>query len=66
MHHLRTERRLTQEQLAELLTVPRTTLAYWERTGKLTGRTVILRMSAVFGIPVAKLLRAEKRRPDGL
>ena len=60
LHHLRTERHLTQEALAKLLDVPRTTLAYWERTGNLTGRTVILKMAVTFGIPIAKLLRSEK------
>lgn len=60
LHHLRVERDLTQEELAKLLGIPRTTLAHWERTGNLAGRVVILKMAATFGIPVIKLLRPKK------
>lgn len=60
LHHLRKEHRLTQQQFADVLGVPRTTLAYWEQTGNLTGRKVILKMAAVLGISVAALLRDEK------
>jgi transcriptional regulator with XRE-family HTH domain len=66
LHHLRTERHLTQEQLAKLLGVPRTTLAYWERSGNLAGRMVILKMAAAFKIPLVKLLRPDKGRDKGL
>jgi len=60
LHHLRNERHLTQQEFAERVGVPRTTLAYWERTGNLAGRKTILKMAAVLGVSVAELLRAEK------
>lgn len=60
LHHLRKERKLTQEDLAMLTGVPQTTLAYWERTGKLTGRKVILRLANALDVSLDKLLRPEK------
>ncbi len=59
LHHLRTERNLTQEQVAEAVGVPQSTLAYWERTGKLPGRGVILKLSRTFGVSIQQLLREE-------
>jgi transcriptional regulator with XRE-family HTH domain len=59
LYHLRKERKLTQGQLAELTGVPQTTLAYWERTGKLTGRKPILRLAEALDISIVKLLRAD-------
>lgn len=60
LHHLRNERKLTQQELAKLTGVPQTTLAYWERTGKLTGRKAILRLANVLDVSLNKLLRPEK------
>jgi transcriptional regulator with XRE-family HTH domain len=60
LHHLRKEKKLTQEELAKQAGIPQTTLAYWERTGKLPGRETIVRLSSVLGVSVAKLLRADK------
>jgi transcriptional regulator with XRE-family HTH domain len=60
LHHLRQEKDLTQEELAKAMGVPRSTLAYWERTGNLTGRKIIIRMANVLGVSVTKLLRVEK------
>jgi len=57
LQHLRKERKLTQQELAKRTAVPQTTLAYWEKTGKLTGRKVILRLAAALRVPVTKLLR---------
>jgi transcriptional regulator with XRE-family HTH domain len=51
---------MTQHQLARLTGIPQTTLAYWEKTGKLTGRKPILRLAAVLRVPLPKLLRANK------
>ena len=64
LHHLREERNLTQTELAKLAGVPQTTLAYWERTGKLAGREVILRLAAALDVSVVKLLRADKSKPN--
>jgi transcriptional regulator with XRE-family HTH domain len=62
--HLRREKHLTQVELAIRTGVPQTTLAYWERTGKLTGRQTILRLAEVLGVSVNKLLRADKSDTD--
>ena len=60
LKHLRKERKLTQQELAMRTGVPQTTLAYWEKTGKLAGRKVILRLAAVLRVRVGKLLRVDK------
>jgi hypothetical protein len=60
LHHLPTERGLSQDELAAKVRIPQSTLAYWERTGKLPGREVILRLSEELGISVSTLLRAGK------
>ncbi len=60
LYHLRQERHLTQAELAKKVGVPQTTLGYWERTGRLTGRKVILQLAAALNVSVTKLLRAEK------
>jgi len=41
--------------------VPQTTLAYWERTGKFTGRTIIIKMAKALGVSVEELLRVDKQ-----
>ncbi len=64
LHHLRQERNLTQAELAKRAGIPQTTLAYWERTGKLAGREVILRLAAALDVPAVKLLRADKSKPN--
>jgi transcriptional regulator with XRE-family HTH domain len=63
LHHLRKERKLTQQALADLVGVPQTTLGYWERTGKLSGREIIFRLAKALGVSVNQLLR-EKPRQD--
>ena len=60
LYHLRQEQKLTQQQLAKRAGVPQTTLAYWERTGRLTGRKIILQLSAALGVSVSKLLRPDQ------
>jgi transcriptional regulator with XRE-family HTH domain len=57
LHHLRKERNLTQHELAKMAGVPQTTLAYWERTGKLTGREIIFKLAKALEVSVNKLLR---------
>jgi transcriptional regulator with XRE-family HTH domain len=63
LQHLRKERDLTQTELAKQTGVPQTTLAYWERTGKLAGRKAIIRLAAALGVSVTKLLRSDKVDP---
>jgi transcriptional regulator with XRE-family HTH domain len=55
---------LTQQELAKLVGVPQTTLGYWERTGKLSGREIIMRLAKSLEVSVPKLLRIEKSRQD--
>lgn len=58
--HLRKEKRLTQQELADLTGIPQRNLAYWERSGKLKGRREIVSLAEALGVPVQKLLRPEK------
>jgi len=37
--------------------VLQSTLAYWEKTGKLTGREAIFKLAKALGVSVAELLR---------
>jgi transcriptional regulator with XRE-family HTH domain len=60
LHHLRIEKHLTQDQVAKLTGVPQTTLAYWERTGNLPGRQVIIKLAKTLGVSVSDLLRLDK------
>ena len=58
LHHLRKERGLTQQEVAKLTGIPQTTVAYWERTGNLTGRAIILKLAKALRVSVSELLRA--------
>jgi transcriptional regulator with XRE-family HTH domain len=62
LHFLRNERGLTQVEVSRLTGLPRTTLMYWERTGNLAGREVIVKLAKAYRVSVAKLLRSEKVR----
>ena len=62
LHFLRRERELSQEEVARLTGIPRTTLMYWERTGNLAGRRQILALAKIYRVSVQKLLRAENSR----
>ena len=55
---LRSQRGLTQEQLAEKLDVSRQTVAKWERGDTLPDVGNCVRMADVFGIPVEVLARS--------
>ena len=58
LHHLRTEKGLSQDELSKSTGVPQSTLAYWEKTGQLTGRDTIIKLAKAFGVTVEELLRA--------
>jgi len=58
--HLRKERGLSQDELSRLTGVPQTTLAYWETSGNLVGRKVILKLAKALGASVDELLRVDK------
>jgi len=62
LHHLRLEKDLTQREMAKLIGIPRSTLAYWERTGNLTGRKIIIKMATILGVSVNALLRVDTPR----
>ena len=59
LHHLRKQKGLSQDALSSLTGVPQSTLAYWEKTGKLTGRETIFKMAKALGVSVEKLLRQD-------
>lgn len=59
LHHLRNQKNLTQDELSKMTGVPQSTLAYWEKTGKLVGRETIFKMAKALGVSVEKLLRQD-------
>ena len=64
LQHLRREKRLTQDQLAKMTGVPQTPLGYWERTGNLPGRQIIIKLAKALGVSVSELLRLDKAESD--
>ena len=62
LNHLRKQKGLSQDALSELTGVPQSTLAYWEKTGKLTGRETIFKLAKALGVSVEKLLRENERK----
>jgi transcriptional regulator with XRE-family HTH domain len=60
LQHLRMEKGLSQDELSERTGVPQSTWAYWEKTGKLAGREIIIKTAKVLGVSVEKLLRVDK------
>lgn len=64
LQQLRRERKLTQQELAKLAAVPQTTLAYWERTGRLAARHIILRLASVLDVSLNKLMRPDRAQRD--
>jgi transcriptional regulator with XRE-family HTH domain len=60
LQHLRKEKGLSQDKLCEIIGVPQSTWAYWERTGKLAGREVIIKTAKALEVSVEELLRVEK------
>lgn len=59
LHHLRTEKGLSQDALCEIIGVSQSTWAYWERTGKFVGRDVILKTAKALDVSVEELLRVD-------
>jgi transcriptional regulator with XRE-family HTH domain len=57
LNHLRKQKGLSQDELSALTGVPQSTLAYWEKTGKLTGRETIFKLAKALDVSVEKLLR---------
>lgn len=57
LHHLRSQKGLSQDALSKLTGVPQSTLAYWEKTGKLTGRETIFKIAKALDVSVEELLR---------
>lgn len=60
LHHLRKQKGLSQDALSELTGVPQSTLAYWEKTGKLAGRETIIKLAKSLGVSVQELLRTDE------
>jgi transcriptional regulator with XRE-family HTH domain len=61
LHHLRGQKGLSQDELSRMTGVPQSTLAYWEKTGKLVGRETIIRIAKALGVSVEELLRADDK-----
>jgi transcriptional regulator with XRE-family HTH domain len=57
LQHLRTEKGLSQDALSKMTGVPQSTLAYWEKSGKLSGRETIIKIAEALGVSVEELLR---------
>lgn len=57
LHHLRSQKNLSQDALSKMTGVPQSTLAYWERTGTLTGRETIFKIAKALDVSVEELLR---------
>lgn len=60
LHHLRRQKGLSQDMLSQKTGVPQSTLAYWEKTGKLTGRETIFKLAKALGVSVEQLLRQDR------
>ena len=61
---LRTEKHLTQGQLAQAAGVPRDALARWEAGGGLPGRAELTALARPLGTTTAALLNADEDEPD--
>jgi transcriptional regulator with XRE-family HTH domain len=57
LHHLRNQKGLSQDALSKMTGFPQSTLAYWEKTGKLTGRETIFKLAKALDVSIEKLLR---------
>ena len=62
LHHLRSQKGLSQDALSKLTGVPQSTLAYWEKTGKLTGRETIFKIAKALDVSVEELLRQDGKK----
>ena len=61
LHHLRNEREMTQQALADLTGIQQRTIAHWERTGRLAGRKEVLALAKALKVSVSELLREKHR-----
>ena len=59
LHHLRKQKGLSQDGLSKMTGVPQSTLAFWEKTGKLTGRETIFKLAKALGVSIEELLRVD-------
>jgi DNA-binding XRE family transcriptional regulator len=57
--HLRDEVGLSQDELARELNVAQQTVAHWERTGKLPGRELIVKLSKTLKVSIEEVLRVK-------
>lgn len=60
LYHLRKEKSLTQQKLSAITGIPQRTIAHWERSGKLAGRSEIVLLAKALGVSVGELLRGDK------
>lgn len=64
MRVLRAKKDLTQEQLAELVDVTRTTINFVERGRWVPSTVLALKIAAVFEVPFEEVFYLEKGNPD--
>jgi len=57
---LRKDRKLTQEELAKLIMVERSTIANWERGAKQPGLDILVQYSRLFGVSLDEMVGLEK------
>lgn len=66
IYALRTQHNMTQERLAELLSVSRQTISKWELSDALPETEKIIRMSEIFGVATDKILLPDRNEDNSL
>ncbi len=65
IRELRQEKNLSQEELARLLGVDRSTVAKWEIGTNLPRAEKLITLAKIFGCSVDKLFTSDKNEPSG-
>lgn len=60
IRHLRKNAKMSQEDLAEKLSVVRQTVSKWERGLSVPDAEMVIKMADLFGVPVSELLSMEQ------
>lgn len=64
IYRLRTERGMSQEELAERLEVSRQSVSKWENGGSVPELDKLIRLSGVFGVSLDELVKGEPPAPE--
>ena len=57
----RKQKRMTQNELAQLLNVDRSTVAKWENGKSLPRTEILIKLADLFGCTIDELVRGEKK-----